>query len=53
MGQKEKIIFWWEFGLSPASKTTSPRLQTLHPLRMFKTVFRDSRLYPKQLSFVM
>jgi len=24
-------------------------LQTLHPLRMFKNVFRDSSLYPKQL----
>ena len=30
----------------------SPRhfLQTLHSLRMFKIVFRDSSLYPKQLS---
>ena len=25
-------------------------LQTLHPLRMFKIVFRDTTLYPKQLS---
>jgi len=25
-------------------------LQTFRPLRMFKTVFRDSSLYPKQLS---
>ena len=25
-------------------------LQTIHPLRMFKIVFRDSSLYPKQLS---
>jgi len=25
-------------------------LQTLHPLRMFKIVFRDSSLYPRQLS---
>jgi len=25
-------------------------LQTLHPLRMFKIAFRDSSLYPKQLS---
>jgi len=25
-------------------------LQTLRPLRMFKIVFRDSSLYPKQLS---
>jgi len=25
-------------------------LQTLHPLRMLKIVFRDSSLYPKQLS---
>jgi len=27
-------------------------LQTLHSLRMFKIVFRDNSLYPKQLSFV-
>ena len=27
-------------------------LQTLHPLRMFKTVLCDSSLYLKQLSFV-
>jgi len=25
MAQKVIIVFWWEFGLSPASKTTSPR----------------------------
>ena len=25
-------------------------LHTLHPLRMFKSVFRDISLYPKQLS---
>jgi len=25
-------------------------LQTLHPLRIFKIVFRDGSLYPKQLS---
>ena len=25
-------------------------LQTLHPLRLFKVVFRDSSIYPKQLS---
>ena len=31
-------------------ETTSPLLQTLHPLRMFKIVFGDSTLYPKQLS---
>jgi len=27
-------------------------LQTLHPLRMFNIVFRDSSLYPKQLSLL-
>jgi len=27
-------------------------LQTFRPLRMFKIVFRDSSLYPKQLSLV-
>jgi len=31
-------------------ETTSPLLQTLHPLRMIKIVFHDSSLYPKQLS---
>jgi len=32
------------------SGTTSPPLQNFRPLRMFKIVFRDSSLYPKQLS---
>ena len=27
-------------------------LQTIRPLRMFKIVFRDSSLYPKQLSSI-
>jgi len=31
-------------------KTPHHFLQTLHPLRMFKIVFRDSSLCPKQLS---
>jgi len=31
-------------------ETTSPLLQTLHPLRMFKIGFRGSSLHPKQLS---
>jgi len=31
-------------------KTSHRFLQTFHPLRMFKIVFRDSSLYPKQLS---
>jgi len=56
MGQKVIIMFWWEFGLSSASKnhlTTFCKpsihfLQTLHG--MFKIVFRDSSLYPKPLS---
>jgi len=30
--------------------TATPLLQTLHSLRMFKIVFRNSSLYPKQLS---
>jgi len=52
MVQKVIIMFWWEFGLSSASTTTSPLFAnpTLHPIRMFKIVFRDSSLYPKQLS---
>jgi len=50
MGQKVIIRFWWESGSSSASKTISPLLQTFRPLCMFKIVFRDSSLYPKQLS---
>ena len=51
MGRKVIIRFWWEFGLLSASKNhLTTFLQTLHPLRMFKIVFRDSSLYPKQLS---
>ena len=31
-------------------KSSHHFLQTFHPLRMFKIVFRNSSLYPKQLS---
>jgi len=45
MGQKVIIMFWWEFGLSFASRNKPHHfLQTLHPLRMFQIVFRDSSL---------
>jgi len=51
--KKVLISFWWESGLSSASKTTSHHiLQTFRPLTrlcMFKIVFGDSSLYPKQL----
>ena len=50
MDRKVIIRFWREFGLRLRPETTSPLLQTLHPLRMFKIVLRDSSLYPKQLS---
>jgi len=33
-------------------KTSHRFLQIIRPLRMFKIVFRDSSLYPKQLSLV-
>jgi len=55
MGQKVIIRFWWEYGLPSASRNHFLRpeshhfLQTFRPLRMFKIVFRDSSVYPKQL----
>jgi len=50
MGQKVTIRFWWESGLSSASRNhLTTFFQTFRPLRMFKIVFRDSSLYPKQL----
>jgi len=43
-----KIRFWWEPGLSSLSRNhLTTFLQTFRPLRI---VFRDSSLYPKQLS---
>jgi len=50
MGEKVIIRFWWESRLSSASKNHLQFLQTFRPLRMLKIVFRDSSLYPKQLS---
>jgi len=44
------IRFWWESGLSSASRHISQRFASLRPLRTFKIVFRGSSLYPKQLS---
>jgi len=49
MGQKVIIRFWWESGLSSASRkhlTTSCRPFVYHTW----IVFRDSSVYPKQLS---
>jgi len=51
MGRKVMIRFWWESGLSSAFRnhlTTFCR-HFVH-YTCFKTVFRDSLLYPKQLS---
>jgi len=43
MGQKIIIRFWWESGLSSASRNLIiTLLQTFRPLRMFKIVFRGS-----------
>jgi len=51
MGENVIIRFWWESvsrdRLHP--ETISPFLQIFRTLRMFKIVFRDSSLYPKQL----
>jgi len=44
------IKLWWESWLSSASRNHLNFLKTFLPLRMFKIVFRDSSLYPKQLS---
>jgi len=63
MGQNVIVRFWWESGLSSASrkvlvgiwiivciqKPSQHFLQTFRPLRVFKIVFRNSSLYPKQL----
>ena len=50
MGQK--VINWCLVGIWVIvcfQKPSHHFLQTLRPLRMFKIVFRDSSLYPKQL----
>jgi len=54
MGQKVISRFWWEVGLSSASKThlttfCKPSIHYANPPST-KIVFRDSSLYPKQLS---
>jgi len=42
-GPKEIIRFWWESGLSSASRNHLTTFADLpYTLRMFKTVFRDS-----------
>jgi len=44
-------MFWWEICFVVYIQEPSQHfLQTFRPLRMFMTVFRDSSLYPKQLS---
>jgi len=48
-GQNVIIRFWWESALLSVSQEPSHHfLQTFRPLRMFKIVFGDSSLYPKQ-----
>ena len=50
MGQKLLSRFWWESGLSFASrKHFNTFCRPFSPPHMFKTVLRDSSLYPKQL----
>jgi len=51
MGQKVIIRFWWESGLSSDSRNhlTTFCKPFVH-YACFKVVFRDSSLYPKQLS---
>jgi len=52
MSHKVIIRFRWESALSSASRNHFiVFLQTSRPLRMFKIVFCDRSLYPKQLSF--
>jgi len=51
MGQKLIIMFWWEIWIiACVQKPPQHFLQTLHLPRMFKIVFHDISLYPKQLS---
>jgi len=50
MGQKVIVRFWWESGLSSASRNHLTTFCRLRPLRMFKIVFGGSSLYPKQMS---
>jgi len=44
MDQKVILGFGGNSGYRLCQETTSPLLQTLHPLRMFKIVFRGSSL---------
>jgi len=44
MDQKVILGFGGNWGYRLHPETTSPLLQTLHPLRMFKIVFRGSPL---------
>jgi len=50
MRQKVIIMFWWESGYCLRPETISPLLETFRLQHMLKIVFRDSLLYPKQLS---
>jgi len=50
MGQKVMIVLVKIRAIVCVQKPPHHFLQTLHPLRMFQIVFRDSSLYPKQLS---
>jgi len=43
-------MFWWEFGLSSASRNHISTFCRLSMHYAFKIVFRDSSLYPNQLS---
>jgi len=52
MGQKVVIRFWWESGLSSASRNhlTTFWRRFAHYLGLCLKLFRDSSLCPKQLS---
>jgi len=52
MGQRVVIRFWWESGLSSASRNHLTTFCRPYPLHMFTIVFRDSPLFPKSLSFL-
>jgi len=51
MAQKVMIMFWWEFGLLSVSRhhITTFCKPSIH-YACFKSVFRDSSLYPKEFS---
>ena len=53
MGQKVIIVLVGYRAIVCVQKPPYHFLQTLHPLRVFKIVFRDSSLYPKQSLFCL